>query len=197
MLGRQMSPSKGSSSSSRARLKPREELPSRTKPAGDTPQANATSVVPASSSNPPSKPSAIPDPTSKPSVSTPPVSQRRLDAIQTSAAARDRALKPTTVANHSSPGLRPSSGVAPSIPDWVKVRPYLSGCQYLGPLSQISGTPVTVKQTDMLPLGSYPPAVQEILVVEDLLYCMMGLDGRHATVNTYLDNVIVGASSCD
>jgi len=102
-----------------------------------------------------------------------PASQRRLETI---GKARGETGQAVGVA---SPALREQRATQITVPDWVQDRPYLHGCQYLSPLAVVKGTPVTVKQAGMLPLGSYPAAVQEILVVEDLLYCMMGLDGRY------------------
>jgi len=93
--------------------------------------------------------------------------------------ARNKITEPPSKSpTYGAPALQDKAMV--SIPDWVTKRAYLSGCQYLQPLSKRAQvTPVTVKQAESLPLGSYPSAVQEILIVEDLLYCMMGLDGRY------------------
>eukprot|EP00656_Telonema_subtile_P025737 TRINITY_DN27778_c0_g1_i1.p1 TRINITY_DN27778_c0_g1~~TRINITY_DN27778_c0_g1_i1.p1 ORF type:complete len:420 (-),score=111.14 TRINITY_DN27778_c0_g1_i1:67-1326(-) len=66
------------------------------------------------------------------------------------------------------------------VPEWVKARPFLSGCQYLSALSstQPSESPYSVKRDKPTELSEYPVDVQELLVIEDLLHVMMGLDGR-------------------
>jgi len=111
-----------------------------------------------------------------------PASQQRLATIGNATGGREREVE-------RSSALREPRSALITIPDWVQSRPYLSGCQYLGPLGN-AAAPISVKPAAMLPLGSYPAAVQEILVVEDLLYCLMGLDGRYLRFRspTHLDN---------
>lgn len=181
MLGRSVSPSKSTSASSRTRIPTKEPLSAR-RLSGDAAGASALpSSVPRATAGgdaPTGKLSSTVEPTVSNATAISPAPQRRFDS--STAGSRDRAGSKHGIVTASAmhPNARQAPSAVLSIPDWVKARPYLSGCQYLGPLSQVTGTPVTVKQMDILPLGSYPPAVQEILVVEDLLYCMMGLDGR-------------------
>ena len=57
----------------------------------------------------------------------------------------------------------------PKLPPWLTERPYLTTDFVLKP--QLPPSPA--------PLGSLPLPMQEQAVIEDLLYLMMGVDGRH------------------
>ncbi|BDA43053.1 Gamma-tubulin complex component 2 [Coccomyxa sp. Obi] len=63
----------------------------------------------------------------------------------------------------------------PAMPEWLQERPYLTGEH----LMQSAEAP-RVDVEDAQPLSSYPRAVQEHILMDDLLFAFMGLDGRYA-----------------
>ncbi|DBA91460.1 hypothetical protein WJX77_003506 [Trebouxia sp. C0004] len=66
----------------------------------------------------------------------------------------------------------------PALPDWNQQRPYLTG-QYLMESLEVE-QPSTSRQQ---PLESFSPAVQEIVVLEDMLWGFMGFEGKYIKVN--------------
>jgi gamma-tubulin complex component 2 len=66
----------------------------------------------------------------------------------------------------------------PTLPAWTSDRPFLTG-SHLG--SGAGGS--SVARDAPKPLGEYDTACQELLVIDDLLYAMMGVEGRYVTAS--------------
>ena len=64
----------------------------------------------------------------------------------------------------------------PTLTAWTSDRPFLTG-SHLG--SGAGGS--SVARDAPKPLGEYDTACQELLVIDDLLYAMMGVEGRYVT----------------
>lgn len=66
----------------------------------------------------------------------------------------------------------------PALPDWNQQRPYLTG-QYLMESLELEDGSASRQQA----LESFSPAVQEIVVLEDLLWGFMGFEGKYIRAN--------------
>jgi gamma-tubulin complex component 2 len=69
----------------------------------------------------------------------------------------------------------PPSG--PPLPEWVTRRPFLTG-EHLGAPPRLGAPPPRPPAAGRKPLRAYPPHVQELLILDDILYAMVGIDGR-------------------
>ena len=63
----------------------------------------------------------------------------------------------------------------PALPDWTGTRPYLTG-EHLGSRDAAAGDAAPEPGK---PLSAYSTACQELLILDDLLYAMMGVEGRY------------------
>ena len=82
------------------------------------------------------------------------------------------------------PSAAPGAGAAgagdsevhsgPALPAWATRRPFLTG-EHLG---AAPSRPPPAPQAGHRALREHPPAVQELLLLDDLLYAMLGADGR-------------------
>ena len=63
----------------------------------------------------------------------------------------------------------------PALPDWTGTRPYLTG-EHLGSRDAAGGDAAPEPGK---PLSAYSTACQELLILDDLLYAMMGVEGRY------------------
>ncbi|XP_068662171.1 gamma-tubulin complex component 2 [Aristolochia californica] len=73
-----------------------------------------------------------------------------------------------------------STASSPATPRWNIERPFLTGHFYQESkftVSQISDT--FSKRSSQNPIGSYPTSVQELLVIDDLLSALVGIEGRY------------------
>ena len=71
-------------------------------------------------------------------------------------------------------GARPlAEGVDfPKLPEWTETRPYLTGAHLgRGEVATLAG--------GGKPLSEYSTACQELLIIDDLMYAMMGVEGRY------------------
>jgi hypothetical protein len=88
-------------------------------------------------------------------------------------------LPPLALGLPSGPSSRraaaPPSG--PPLPDWVTRRPFLTG-EHLGAPPRLGAPPPRPAAAGRKPLRAYPPHVQELLILDDILYAMVGIDGR-------------------
>ena len=73
----------------------------------------------------------------------------------------------------------------PALPAWMSTRPYLTGA-HLGGFSETSSRAGSKTKSDAnadpvagKPLDAYTTACQELLVLDDLLYAMLGAEGRY------------------
>ncbi|CEG44915.1 gamma-tubulin complex component 2 [Plasmopara halstedii] len=66
----------------------------------------------------------------------------------------------------------------PYDPDWNRDRPYLTGEMFL---QQATRYPAADNNSDcnVPPLSTYPPSVQETIILDDLLYVLLGVEGRY------------------
>lgn len=66
----------------------------------------------------------------------------------------------------------------PYDPEWNRERPYLTGEAFVR--SQIKRNHATGDgDSNLPPLSTYPPSVQESIIVDDLLYVFLGVEGRY------------------
>ena len=65
----------------------------------------------------------------------------------------------------------------PELPGWLEERPFLNGEHALAMLTPGRGP--TADEESSQKLGAYPPEMQEILLMDDLLYAFLGVDGRY------------------
>jgi hypothetical protein len=79
-------------------------------------------------------------------------------------------------------GLQTKKGLAvPTLPDWTRDRPFLTGdfarlavdSPILMPLSDASHRPAP------MPISTFPHAVQEVMIVEELLSVLTGMEGKY------------------
>lgn len=89
---------------------------------------------------------------------------------------------------------------APFTPDWSRERPFLTGTSLLMRSQEERRAAESSKETSLVrgdaaafggsassaasgaPLSSFPPSVQEILLVEDLLYSLLGIEGKYVRI---------------
>ncbi|CAN6452388.1 unnamed protein product [Victoria cruziana] len=78
-------------------------------------------------------------------------------------------------------------GSYPASPKWNIERPYLTGRMYeeAKPRPQSQGGKEIESSRDFCsdnPIGSYATSVQELLIIDDLLYALVGIEGRYITI---------------
>ncbi|XP_077221231.1 gamma-tubulin complex component 2-like [Tasmannia lanceolata] len=76
---------------------------------------------------------------------------------------------------------------APATPRWNVERPFLTGRFHQEKRPQNAGTKgVCVdsfsNRDSQNPVGSYPASIQELLVIDDLLYALVGIEGRYISI---------------
>eukprot|EP00002_Diphylleia_rotans_P031886 TRINITY_DN6645_c0_g2_i1.p1 TRINITY_DN6645_c0_g2~~TRINITY_DN6645_c0_g2_i1.p1 ORF type:complete len:501 (-),score=90.25 TRINITY_DN6645_c0_g2_i1:148-1650(-) len=74
---------------------------------------------------------------------------------------------------------RKNASSTPHNPDWLRERPYMS-LEYLRSSAQInSSMPSSHRKGDALSMTQLSTPLQELLLVEDMLYALMGIEGRY------------------
>ncbi|KAF1778528.1 Gamma-tubulin complex component protein [Phytophthora cactorum] len=66
----------------------------------------------------------------------------------------------------------------PYDPEWNRERPYLTGEAFVQPQAKRHHT-ADDGDLNLPPLSTYPPSVQESIIVDDLLYVLLGVEGRY------------------
>ncbi|KAG6962697.1 hypothetical protein JG688_00008480 [Phytophthora aleatoria] len=66
----------------------------------------------------------------------------------------------------------------PYDPEWNRERPYLTGEAFVQPQAKRHHT-ADDGDLNLPPLSTYPPSVQESIIVDDLLYILLGVEGRY------------------
>eukprot|EP00899_Mesostigma_viride_P008784 jgi/Mesvir1/17907/Mv12973-RA.1 len=87
----------------------------------------------------------------------------------------------------------------PVVPAWNKQRPYLTGDSIF--LSGGKAAPAATakgagagKQPELRRIGTYPPAVQELIIIDDILFTMMGIEGKYIKASRRIEpGVVAGA----
>jgi gamma-tubulin complex component 2 len=70
-----------------------------------------------------------------------------------------------------------TTAAPPPLPDWATRRPFLTG-EHLGAPPRPGAPPLRAATAASKPLRAFPPHVQELLILDDVLYAMVGIDGR-------------------
>ncbi|GMF43046.1 unnamed protein product [Phytophthora fragariaefolia] len=66
----------------------------------------------------------------------------------------------------------------PYDPEWNRERPYLTGEAFVQPQAKRNHA-ADDGDLNLAPLSTYPPSVQESIIVDDLLYVLLGVEGRY------------------
>jgi gamma-tubulin complex component 2 len=69
----------------------------------------------------------------------------------------------------------------PYDPDWNRERPYLTSEAFVQPQAKRHHA-ADDGDLNLPPLSTYPPSVQESIIVDDLLYVLLGVEGRYIKV---------------
>ena len=73
-------------------------------------------------------------------------------------------------------GVQAGSEAYPELPGWLEERPFLNGEHALAIVTPGGPRP---EEESVQNLGAYPPEMQEILLMDDMLYTFLGVDGRY------------------
>ncbi|KAG7385097.1 hypothetical protein PHYPSEUDO_001949 [Phytophthora pseudosyringae] len=92
---------------------------------------------------------------------------------------------PTVVLSKENDGIHDTMQVwkvtksnLPYDPEWNRERPYLTGEAFVQPQAKRHHT-ADDADLNLPPLSTYPPSVQESIIVDDLLYVLLGVEGRY------------------
>jgi gamma-tubulin complex component 2 len=83
-------------------------------------------------------------------------------------------------------GLPNKNGtLIPTLPDWTRDRPFLTGdFARLAVDSSLLPLPDPSQRPAPMPISSFPHAVQEVMVVEELLSALTGIEGKYIRAST-------------
>eukprot|EP01117_Protostelium_nocturnum_P017756 TRINITY_DN7283_c0_g1_i1.p1 TRINITY_DN7283_c0_g1~~TRINITY_DN7283_c0_g1_i1.p1 ORF type:complete len:773 (-),score=225.32 TRINITY_DN7283_c0_g1_i1:228-2546(-) len=70
----------------------------------------------------------------------------------------------------------------PDKPSWISNRPFLSG-DFLGKENNRNGNNLNQRERESNGLELFPTSTQEVLILEDLLFVMVGIEGRYIKLN--------------
>ncbi|KVI05751.1 Spc97/Spc98 [Cynara cardunculus var. scolymus] len=85
------------------------------------------------------------------------------------------------------------SSVCPSTPQWNISRPFLTGqfhqeVESTPGLAEYKGNSVDLGLESEKPIGCYSASVQELIVIDDLLSALIGIEGRYISINRVRGN---------
>lgn len=67
----------------------------------------------------------------------------------------------------------------PYDPEWNREREYLTGEAFAQPSSRRKDTGGIIREPNLRPLSTFPPSIQESVMIDELLYAFIGLEGRY------------------
>lgn len=85
------------------------------------------------------------------------------------------------------------SSICPSTPQWNIDRPFLTGqfhqeVKLTSGLAESKGNSVDLRLESEKPIGCYSASVQELIVIDDLLSALIGIEGRYISINRVRGN---------